>query len=63
MTIGILISILLLLYVLPILFTAELHTHPCHNEYGVRVAGTDKYALVIGFGLKVIRIEWRRYEN
>lgn len=56
-----LIVILVLLQVLPILFTFEIHTHPIHREYGIRLAGASKVtAVVIGFGLRTIRIEAKK---
>jgi hypothetical protein len=56
-----LIIILILLQVLPILFTFEVHTHPIHREYGIRLVGASKVeALVIGLGLRTIRIEGRK---
>lgn len=49
-----LIIIYTLLHILPILFTAEVHTHPTYREYGVRYVES---ALVISLGKKIVRIE------
>jgi hypothetical protein len=49
---------LLILYTLSILFDVEVHKHPTHTEYGIRVCGgykTDN-SLVIGLGKLILRI-------
>lgn len=46
-------STILLLYLLPILFTLEVHRHPIHSEWGIRLCDG---VLVIGVGRTTLRI-------